>query len=96
MLKQLVATILLSAVTATAFAGHNARLEAKQTYDLKDGATLYVFQDGKMALENKIGFAVPLQKGSVLESRDGQKITAGDDSFFRLSGLLDEGHNSSE
>ena len=96
MLKQFVATILLSAVTATAFAGHNARYEAKQIYDLKDGTTLYVFQDGKMALESRYGFAVPLQKGSVLETRDGQKITAGDDSILRLGDLLEREHAKSE
>lgn len=96
MLKQLAAAIVLSTVTSTVFAEHYARYEAKQIYDLKDGATLYVFQDGKMALQSKYGYAMPLQKGGVLEARDGQKVTAGADAVLRLADLLEREHVRSD
>ena len=45
----LIAVLSTSGAT-TAFADDAARAEAKQVVDLKNGATLYIFNDGKMAI----------------------------------------------
>mgnify|MGYP003382031687 CR=1 FL=1 len=83
----------LSTVSATtAFAHDAARAEAKQVIELKDGSTLYVFKDGKMAMEDKVGRATRMEPGAVMETRDGQKVTMQDDEVARLHALITKGH----
>ena len=65
-----------------------ARAEAKQVIDLKDGSTIYVFKDGKMAMEDKLGRAVRMKKDTVMETKDGQKILMHGDEVMRLDSLL--------
>ena len=92
MLKKLLMVVALSAVTATAFAGDAARAEAKQVIELKDGSTLYIFKDGKMGMEDKLGRAVRMKEGTVMETKDGQKVIMQGDEVMRLDQLLHEGH----
>lgn len=66
----------------------------RQTLNLKDGSTLYVFKDGKMAKEDRFGRASYLKQGEVLEVSDGRKVTATSNEVSRLSSLLDEGHRN--
>lgn len=83
----------LSTVGATtAFAHDAARAEAKQVIDLKDGSTLFIFKDGKMAMENQYGSATRMEQGVAMETRDGQKITMQSDEVARLHTLLIQGH----
>jgi|GEM_PF-1349107 hypothetical protein len=42
---------------------------------LKDGSTVYVFNDGKMGMENKYGHASQMGEGHVMETKDGQTMT---------------------
>ena len=37
-------------------------------------AGVYIFKDGKMAMEDKLGRAVRMKKDTVMETKDGQKI----------------------
>jgi predicted lipoprotein with Yx(FWY)xxD motif len=46
--------VLSTAGATTAFAHDAARAEAKQVIELKDGSTLYIFKDGKMAMEDQV------------------------------------------
>lgn len=83
----------LSTVGATtAFAHDAARAEAKQMIDLKDGSTLYIFNDGKTAVENRYGHATRMELGTAVETRDGRKITIQSDEVARLSTLFTQGH----
>lgn len=61
---------------------------------LRDGSTLYVFADGKMALEDKFGRAVRVNPGAMLETKDGRKVTFVGDEVARLDGLLNNGHRN--
>jgi hypothetical protein len=88
MLKKTLVLIAMSAVAVSAFANDYARREAKQVVELKDGATVYVFDSGKMAMESKFGRAVRMDPGTVMETKDGQKITMVGDEVARLSVLL--------
>lgn len=45
-----------------------------QKFGLKDGSTVYVFKDGKMAMEGRFGKTVGMKAGHFMESKDGQKI----------------------
>jgi len=42
---------------------------------LKGGSTVYVFNDGKMGMENKYGHASQMGEGQLMETKDGQRIT---------------------
>ena len=88
MLKKMLMVVAISAVSVTAFANDTARSEAKQVIDLKDGSTVYIFKDGKMAMEDKLGRAVRMKKDTVMETKDGQKIMMHGDEVMRLESLL--------
>lgn len=93
-LNKLLVVATVGLISVSAFAGDAARSEAKQVIELKDGATLYVFKDGKMAMENKFGQAVRMKEGSEMETKDGQKFKMTSDEVARLSSLLNQGHGN--
>ena len=98
-MKTTLNTILVAGVLAVAalpaFAHDAAKASADKLYSLKDGGTLYVFKDGKMALEDQYGRATFLKKGQVIETTDGQKITATSNEVARLDSLIFKGHEGS-
>jgi len=95
MLKKMLVVAALSAVSVMAVASElDARETAKQVIDLKDGSIVYVFDGGKMALENKYGIAVRTEPGTVLTTADGRSITMVGDEVARLDELLKEGLRS--
>ena len=92
-LAKLALIAVLSTVGATTvFAGDTARADAKQVIELKDGSTVYIFKDGKMAMEDKVGRATRMKKDTVMETKDGQKIIMHGDEVMRLDSLLKQGH----
>ena len=90
MLKKLLMVVAMSAVTATAFAVDAA--QAEKSIELKDGSTVYIFKDGKMAMEDKLGRAVRMKKDTVMETKDGQKIMMHGDEVMRLDNILHKDH----
>ena len=88
MLKKTLLVVAMSTVAISAFASDYARREAKQVVDLNDGSTLYVFNSGKMAMEDKYGRATRMAPGTVMEAKGGQKITMVGDEVGRLGQLL--------
>jgi len=92
MLKKLLMVIAMSALTTTAFADDAARASAKKVIDMKDGSTLYIFKDGKMAMEDKLGRTMHMKKDVVMEAKDGQKFIMHGNEVARLENLLHEGH----
>lgn len=84
--------VLSAAGATTAFAHDAARAEAKQMIELKDGATLYIFEDGKMAMESRYGSATRMELGAVMETKDGRQIKMESDEVARLQVLFDQGH----
>lgn len=88
--------VLSTAGATTAFAHHAVGAEAKQAVDLKDGSTLYVFKDGKMAMEDRYGNATRMAQGMAMDTKDGQKITMQGDEVARLHSLIIEGHVSGD
>ena len=89
MLKKTLVVVALSAVSVFAVAGESdAREAAKQVIGLQDGSTVYVFQNGKMAVENKYGEAVSTSSGTSLKAADGSNVTMNGNEVARLSALL--------
>ena len=96
MLKKMLVVVALSAVSVMAVASElDAREAAKQVVELKDGSIVYVFDDGKMALENRYGWAVRTDPGTILTTIDGRTINMVGDEVMRLDGLLREGESNS-
>jgi hypothetical protein len=92
---------LLITVLATALAGmaapsfaHHSLVAAAVNVDLKDGSTLYVFKDGRMAKADRLGRPAHLKKGEVLEARDGRQVTTVGNEVARLAWLIGEGHEN--
>ncbi|MBY0469387.1 MAG: CopK family periplasmic copper-binding protein [Burkholderiaceae bacterium] len=95
-MKRNLTTIVLAAalagVAAPVFADDAAKQEAQEVIKLKDGSILYVFKNGKMAKENKLGRAVHLRGGEVLEAVDGRKVIAVGNEVAPLDALKKQGH----
>ncbi|NMG29959.1 periplasmic Cu(I)/Cu(II)-binding protein CopK [Aromatoleum evansii] len=73
-------------LAASVFAVDQSTVE--KSYQLKDGSTVYVFKDGKMAMENKFGRVARMEEGHVMETKDGQKIMMKGDEIWRLERAL--------
>ena len=86
MLKKMLMVVAVSALTASAFAVDKGNVD--RSIPLKDGSTVYIFKDGKMAMENKVGKAVQMKKGEVMETKDGKKIMMHGNEVMRLDSLL--------
>jgi len=86
--------VAVAAIAAPAFARDEVANAVRESIALKDGSTLHIFKDGKMSKEDKVGRAVILRPGEVLEARDGRKVTAGSNEVARLGLLLNEGHRN--
>ncbi|MBS1230340.1 MAG: hypothetical protein H6R17_3617 [Proteobacteria bacterium] len=95
MLKRMLILVALTSVSAFAVADDNdARSAAQQVVELQDGSTVYVFQDGKMAVENKYGRAVSTKPGTTLQAKDGSTIVIKGNEVARLDRLLMNGKES--
>lgn len=90
MLKKLLIVAATAIISTSAMAVDAAKVE--KSIPLKDGSTVYIFKDGKMAMENKFGSAVRMKQGEVMETKDGQKILMHGDEVFRLDNLLHKDH----
>ena len=91
-LKQLLLVTVLSAASASVFAGGADK--AEKSIPLKDGSTLHIMKGGKMAMEDKLGKAVAMKKGEVMETMDGKKIMMHGNELMRLDKYLQEGKAS--
>jgi len=93
-ITSLFAAVVLSTLASTAFATDSLAGNVDKTYRLKDGGTVFVFKDGKMAVADKFDRAVHLTKGQVLEAADGQKIVMTSSQSARLDFQLRQGHEN--
>ncbi|NMG28065.1 CopK family periplasmic copper-binding protein [Aromatoleum evansii] len=53
------------------FLSHGDGGNVEKSHELKDGPTVYIFQDGKMAMEDKFGRATSMEEGDDMETKDG-------------------------
>lgn len=86
----LIAVLSLAGVVTAytpAFATDAAHAAAKQVHQLKDGSSVYVFHDGKMAMESSTGKAMRMNPGETMETKNGQKIIMVGDEVAKLDSL---------
>lgn len=79
--KLMITAALLAAGTAT-FAHDLSNIA--RTVPLQDGTSVYIFQDGKMAMEDKFGRSVSMTEGQAMVTRDGQLIRMAGNETARL------------
>ena len=89
LLKQLLLVTVLSASAASVFA--ISQDQVQKSIPLKDGSTLHILKGGKMAMENKLGQAVSMKPGVIMETTDGTKIMMHGNELMRLDLYLKEG-----
>ena len=86
--------LILAVLSAIGFSAHAFYLGDIQNWvPLKDGSTVYIFKDGKMAMEDKYGNAVSMKEGEVMEAKNGQKITMQGNEVGRLAAILRDKRN---
>lgn len=82
LLKQFAIALAVCAAAGATFAVELTQVE--KSLVLKDGSTVYIFKNGKMAMEDKFGRAVPMKQGQLMETADGQKIVMLGNELARL------------
>ena len=65
----------------------NQLWEIGTTVPLKDGSSLHIFRDGKMAMEDRFGRAVRMSPGQAMLTLDGRTITMVGDETARLDSI---------
>ena len=90
MLKKVLMIVAISSAAASAYAVDMSQV--KQSIDLKDGSTVYIFKDGKMGMEDKYGRATYMESGHVMETKDGKKIIMNGNEIWRDDELLHSNH----
>lgn len=94
MLKKTLVAIAGGCIAVSAFAVDASRVE--KSIELKDGSTVYLFKDGKMGMEDKMGRAVRMKPGHVMETKDGQRIIMVGDEVARLEPILHVDHRGGQ
>lgn len=85
-MKRIIVTAILATASAMSFALDLGVV--KQSIPLQDGATVHIFADGKMAMEDKFGRAAFMADGHMMETRQGEKIIMRGNEVARLDSLL--------
>ena len=92
MLKMLSLMAATGLVCTSALAVDMVKVE--KSIPLKDGSTLYIFKDGKMGMEDKLGRVISMKSGKVMETQDGKKIIMTGNEVWRVDELLHSGHRN--
>ena len=85
-IKHLATVAVLVAAVDTASAQPEANI-AKQ-FDMKDGSTLVIFQDGKMSMKDKLGRTAAMKAGHVMDTKDGQRIIMIGNEIARFDSIM--------
>jgi hypothetical protein len=86
MLSKLLVAVATAMLAVSALAVDSSQVQ--KAVPLKDGSTVYLLKNGKMAMEDKYGRAVRMEPGVVMETKDGQRIAMIGDEVAYLSSLL--------
>lgn len=93
MIKQFAVAVAAMSIAFSALAADPKQVA--KSYELKDGSTVYIFKDGKMAMEDKQGRVFSMKEGKVMETKDGQKIMMKGNELWRLEDVLHGQHTGS-
>lgn len=82
MLKKLLMTVAAGLIAASSYAVEDDKLE--KTYELKDGTTVHIYKDGKMAMSDKSGRPRSMKEGEIMETKDGEKLMMKGNEIWRV------------
>lgn len=68
--------------------GMAAGNQVEKSIQLADGATVHVFDNGKMAMEDKFGRAAYMAPGHAMQTRDGKAVVMNGNEVARLDQLF--------
>ncbi len=85
MFKKILMVAASSVVAVSAFAADNKGVE--KTFELVDGSKVFVFENGKMGMEDKYGRAVRMKPNKIMETKDGQRLIMIGDEVARVDSL---------
>jgi len=85
MLNKIMVTAALLAAGTAALAQNLA--DVARTVPLQDGTSVHIFQDRKMAMEDKLGRTVSMSDGQAMVARDGQQIRMAGNETARLDAI---------
>ena len=86
MIKKILVAAVSSMTALSAFALDPN--QAEKSIELKDGSTVYIFNDGKMGMESKFGRATDMLPGQVMETKEGEKIVMKGNEVARVHNLI--------
>ena len=72
-------------VAISAFAADNKGVE--KVYELTDGSKVFLFEGGKMGMENKNGKPVRMKPGVIMETKGGERLIMIGDEVARVESL---------
>lgn len=85
MLAKILALTATALIATTAFGADDP--DIVKSYELKDGLTVHVYKDGKMAMEDKGGRGRSMKDGHIMETTDGQKIMMKGNELWRVEAV---------
>lgn len=62
--------------------------QVEKSIQLTDGSTVHIFDNGKMAMEDKFGRAAYMEPGHAMQTRDGKAIVMNGNEVARFDQLL--------
>ncbi len=83
MLKKITLAAAVSTLTLSAVAAADGTMIDK-THELTDGSTVYVYMDGKMAMEDRLGRAFVMEEGQIMVTKNGQKLKMTGNEIYRV------------
>lgn len=87
--------LIIAAMVFAASSAFSADMrEPVKSIALKDGGTVYVFSDGKMATTDRRGRAYRVRPGTMLEAADGSQVTIDSNETSRLETYFHEKYGS--
>lgn len=87
MRMRLTIPLLILAVSGLAVA---AGADTVGDIQLKDGSTLHIYKDGKMAMEDKTGKPMTMPQGTPMETKSGKIIMMKDNEVWRVYQSVDK------
>lgn len=75
-----------SLISVSALAADMTSVE--KSIPLEDGSVVYVFKNGKMGMEDKLGRSTRMKPGHVMKAKDGTTLVMVGDEVMRVESLL--------
>lgn len=85
MFKKCLVAALGSIIAISAIAADNKGVE--KVYELTDGSKVFVFEGGKMGMEDKNGRPARMKPGHVMETKSGERLIMIGDEVARVESL---------